>query len=71
MTGKQLTLIMHTLKLRQLDLAQMFERTPRQVRRWQIGEVNVPIEVCILLRLMDWGMVDQMAINDAKTKVKR
>lgn len=71
MTGKQLTLIMHELELRQLDLAELFERTTRQVRRWQNGETIVPVEVSIILRLMDWGIVDRMVVNDAKTKTKR
>ena len=71
MTGKQLTLIMHELKLRQTDLAAMFERTTRQVRRWQNGEATVPIEIRVLLRLLEWGLVDMNDINEAKTKVKR
>lgn len=70
MTNHQLNRIMTKLELRQLDIANMFNLTPRQVRRWQVGEVDVPVAEAVLLSLMAQGVLDRDVIEGAK-KAKR
>lgn len=70
MTNHQLNRIMTKLELRQLDIANMFNLTPRQVRRWQVGEVDVPVAEAVLLSLMAQGVLDRDVIESAK-KAKR
>lgn len=71
MTPNQLNTAMKDLDLLQVDIARMFELTPRQVRRWQRGHVKVPAAERILLRLMQWGIIDETVIEDARTKSRR
>lgn len=66
MTPAQLNNAMKKLALRQLDLAQLFDCTPRQVRRWQVGDVDVPIAEAVLLNLMARGVINVAEVVAAK-----
>lgn len=71
MTANQLKAAMKDLDLKQVQIARMFELTPRQVRRWERGHVKVPAAERILLRLMQWGILDETVIEDARTRSRR
>lgn len=69
MTANQLNKLMAENDLRQLDLSELFDRTTRQVRRWQKGVASVPVAEMILLRIIERGILSaqQLAeIRDAK-----
>lgn len=66
MNKRQLKTVMDDTGLRQLDVANMFDLTPRQVRRWQKNEADVPVAERIVLRLLAWGLIDQAAVDAAK-----
>lgn len=69
MTANQLNKLMTDNDLRQLDLSELFDRTTRQVRRWQKGVASVPVAEMILLRIIERGILSaqQLAeIRDAK-----
>ena len=57
MTSDQFRSALDGLALSQLGAARMFGVDPRTVRRWALGEREVPSPVAILLRLMAAGTI--------------
>lgn len=65
MNNEDLRLYLHTLNLKQTDLARLLGLMPRTIRKWVQGTLPVPTYAAIVLRLMHSGKVTVEDIKSA------
>jgi transcriptional regulator with XRE-family HTH domain len=68
MNSARLNRIMASHELRQLDLAELFDVTTRQVRRWQKDNAAIPAPVRVLLHMIERDIVSVAQVREFRDK---